>query len=52
MESKTDIKKVIKENYLLKKRIEELTRENNRLKSANELYSIRIGANHNVKSVR
>jgi hypothetical protein len=52
MESKTDIKKVIKENYLLKKRIEELTRENNRLKSANELYSIRIGANQHGKSVR
>lgn len=52
MESENDIKKIIKENYILKKRIEELIKENNRLRSANELYATRIGVNHNVKSIR
>lgn len=52
METLEEIKKIITENYNLKKQIEELTRELNRLHSANEFYTQRIGANQYGKSVR
>lgn len=52
METSEEIKKIIKENYSLKKQIEKLTRELNRLRCANEFYAQIIGANQYGKSVR
>ena len=48
----SEIKKVINENYILKKQNEELKKEINRLRSANELYTQIIGANQYGKSFR
>lgn len=45
-----NVKKIIKENYFLKKRIDELTKENSRLQSANEFYASITGVNQYGKS--
>lgn len=49
---KSTEKKLKEENEFLKNRIEQLLRENYRLKSANELYANRIGVNQNGESFR
>lgn len=50
MESDYEVKEILKENYSLKKQINELLKENKRLQSANEFYASITGVNRYGKS--